>query len=153
MGSLGQMNLCDHHVWLAMVLPSHQHHAVARNWWDQIGTERGFFCRSTQQEFLRLLTTPAILKPYGLSARTQDQAWKIYHQLMSDPCAGFLVEPEGVEDLWEKLSSGESASPKQWMDAYLAALAIKSGCALVTFDQGFRHFESEGLRLKWLKRP
>ena len=147
------MNLCDHNVWLAMVLPPHQHHGIARAWWDGLSTERGLFCRSTQQGFLRLLTTQAVLEPYGLPARTQCQAWKIYHQIMSAPCAGFLAEPEGLEELWENLSARKSASPKLWMDAYLAALAVKSGCALVTFDRGFRQFESAGLRLKWLTNP
>jgi toxin-antitoxin system PIN domain toxin len=107
------------------------------------------FCRSTQQGFLRLLTTEAVLASYGLPARSQSQAWAIYHQIMSDPCAGFLAEPAGLQELWEQLSSWESASPKLWMDAYLAAFAIKSGCALVTFDQEFRQFELQKLQLQW----
>ena len=34
------------------------------------------------------------------------------------------------------------ASPKLWMDAYLAAFAIAGGCQLVTTDQGFAQFPS-----------
>jgi uncharacterized protein len=150
MGTRAQINLCDHNIWLALVLPAHSHHDAALAWWDSLEVERAFFCRSTQQGFLRLLTTEAVLAPYGLPARTQSQAWAIYHRILSDPCAGFLTEPAGLEELWEQLSSRESASPKLWMDAYLAAFAINSGCALVTFDQGFRQFEPHQLRLKWL---
>jgi len=146
------MNLCDHNVWLALVLPAHKHHAVARAWWEGLSVERGLFCRSTQQGLLRLLTTQAVLQPYGLPARTQAQAWEIYHRLISDPCVGFLAEPTGVEETWEKLSSRESASPKLWMDAYLAAFAIQGECNLVTFDQAFLQFESYGLHLKVLEK-
>ena len=144
------MNLCDTNVWLALVLPAHQHHAASRAWWDGLTTNRAYFCRNTQQGLLRLLTTQAIFEPYGLTARTQNQAWTIYHQLLSDPCAGFLSEPEGMQALWEQLSSRETASPKLWMDAYLAAFAIKNEATLVTFDQGFRTFEPAGLRLQLL---
>ena len=153
MGAREQMSLCDQNVWLALVLPAHTHHVAAKAWWDGLQAERALFCRSTQQGFLRLLTTEAVSAPYGLPARTQSQAWDIYHQIMSDPCAGFLPEPAGLEELWEKLSAQESASPKLWMDAYLAAMAIKSGCVLVTFDGGFRQFEPHQLRLKWLGGP
>jgi toxin-antitoxin system PIN domain toxin len=150
MGAREQISLCDHNVWLALVLPAHNHHDAARAWWGRLEAERAVFCRSTQQGFLRLLTTEAVLVPYGLPARTQAQAWAIYHRISSDPCVGFLTEPAGLGELWEQLSSRESASPQLWMDAYLAAFAIKSGCELVTFDQGFRQFEPHHLRLKWL---
>ncbi len=153
MGAREQMNLCDHNVWLALVLPPHTHHGAALAWWEGLQAERVFFCRSTQQGFLRLLTTEAVMAPYGLPARTQSQAWDIYHRIVSDPCAGFLAEPAGLEELWEKLSSHESASPKLLMDAYLAAMAIMSGCSLVTFDHGFRQFEPHQLRLKCLASP
>jgi uncharacterized protein len=58
-----------------------------------------------------------------------------------------------MEELWEQVSSRESASQKPWMDAYLAAFAIKSECSLVTLDQDFHQFESSQLRLKLLGSP
>lgn len=144
------MNLCDQNFWLALVLPPHEHHPVAREWWESLATEPALFCRGTQQGLLRLLTTQAVLEPYGLPARTQIQAWKIFDQLRVNPLCGFLSDPENIDDLWRRLSSRNSASPKLWMDAYLAALAISRDCTLVTFDKGFRQFESAGLRLKLL---
>lgn len=144
------MNLCDQDFWLALVLPPHEHHPVARAWWESLTTERALFCRSTQQGFLRLLTTAAVLEPYDLPPRTQAQAWKIYRQLASAPTCGFLSEPEGIDALWEQLSSRPAASPKLWMDSYLAAFAIQADCSLVTFDPGFRQFAPAGLRLELL---
>ncbi len=152
MGALQRMNLCDQNFWLALVLPPHDHHPVARAWWESLATERALFCRSTQQGFLRLLTTQAVLEPYGLPPRTQTQAWKIYRQLASAPTCGFLPEPEGIDAHWEQLSSRPTASPKLWMDAYLAAFAIQGDCTLVTFDHGFRQFAAAGLRLELLAK-
>ncbi|NWG14726.1 MAG: hypothetical protein HXY20_14460 [Acidobacteria bacterium] len=51
------------------------------------------------------------------------------------------------------MSLQESACPKLFMDAYLAAMTIKSGCALAAFDEGYRRFDPLRLRLKWLGSP
>ena len=40
-----------------------------------------------------------------------------------------------------------SASPKVWMDAYLAACAITSGLRLVSLDRDFKSYEAHGLDL------
>jgi predicted nucleic acid-binding protein len=41
-------------------------------------------------------------------------------------------------------------SPKVWMDACHAAFAIRHEAEFVTFDQDFRNFEKEGLKLRLL---
>ena len=46
---------------------------------------------------------------------------------------------DGMRYGWAALSG--AASPKLWMDAYLAAFAIESGQQLVTTDTGFRQFK------------
>ena len=46
---------------------------------------------------------------------------------------------------WRRLASCETASPKVWMDAYLAAFAIAGGLRLVSLDRDFRSFERDGL--------
>jgi predicted nucleic acid-binding protein len=53
-----------------------------------------------------------------------------------------------LEGVWRQLAETETASPKLWMDAYLAAFAITGGLRLVTFDKDFRKFENQGL--DWL---
>ena len=42
------------------------------------------------------------------------------------------------------------ASPKVWMDAYLAAFAIRAGLPFATLDADFRRFEAAGLDLHLL---
>ena len=51
--------------------------------------------------------------------------------------------------LWLRLARLPSASPKVWMDAYLAAFAIRHDIELVTLDLDFRNFERDGLQLSF----
>ena len=57
------MPLADSNIWLALALSKHEFHAVARTWLVERGPHEALFCRSTQQSFLRLLTTRAVLAP------------------------------------------------------------------------------------------
>jgi predicted nucleic acid-binding protein len=47
--------------------------------------------------------------------------------------------------LWHRLAKRDTASPKVWMDAYLAAFAISSGLCFVTLDDDFKTYEAQGL--------
>ena len=40
-----------------------------------------------------------------------------------------------------------TASPKLWMDAYLAAFALAGGCRMVTTDAAFKQFAGLDLEL------
>ena len=79
------MNLCDSNIWLALALSGHIHHAAARDWLGTVDEPGSIlFCRATQQTFLRLLTNPAVLAPYGNPPLTNSQAWVAYQALVSD---------------------------------------------------------------------
>ncbi len=107
--------------------------------------ECALFCRATQCSFLRLLTTEAILKDAVLTNRQAIESWE---RLQRDVRVGYIsIEPDGLLKHWPCLADKESPSPKLWMDAYLAALAIAGSMKLVTFDRGFRSFEVDGLDL------
>ena len=56
-------------------------------------------------------------------------------------------EPPGAFAIWQRLASRDTASPKVWMDAYLAAFAIGGGLRMVSLDQDFRNFVPNGLKL------
>ena len=60
---------------------------------------------------------------------------------------GFETEPDGLDDIWLKLSETHTPSPKIWMDAYLAAFAISGGIRLVTLNKDFKNFEPMGLNV------
>jgi toxin-antitoxin system PIN domain toxin len=147
------VTLCDSNVWLALALSGHLHHRAARAWLEGIDEQASLaFCRATQQAFLRLLTNAAVLHPYGNPPLTNRQAWSAYEALLADDRVSFLPrEPPGVEPLWKKLAVRGTASPKLWMDAYLAAFALAGRHRLVTTDVAFRQFRE--LDLLVLGRP
>jgi uncharacterized protein len=134
------MPLADSNIWLALALSKHEFHGAARTWLAQRRPHEALFCRSTQQSFLRLLTTKAVLAPYRIPPLVNKAAWSVYDGLRADERISWLEEPQGVESQWKKLASIAKASPKLWMDAYLAAFAIAGGHQLVTTDTGFKQF-------------
>lgn len=140
------MTLCDVNVWVALAIGPHVHHKAALNWFDSVNEpESVLFCRATQHSLLRLLTTAALFAPYGLTALSNEAALAQYDALVKDDRVAMLeVEPAGLEGHWRRFATMSSASPRLWMDAYLAAFAVSAGARLITTDAGFRRFR--GLR-------
>jgi toxin-antitoxin system PIN domain toxin len=134
--------LCDSNVLLALALSKHVHHGVTRDWLESIQKPASILiCRATQQSFLRLLTNSSVLSPYGNPPLTNREAWLAYEALLADDRIVFRAdEPLGVEPLWKGFAMRSTASPKLWMDAYLAALALAGGHQIVTTDAAFRQF-------------
>lgn len=88
---------------------------------------------------------------YGFPDIDNQQAVEIltgYHELIY---VDFLNEPTGIHALWLKLANRNTASPKVWLDAYLAAFAISGKLPLVTTDKDFRQYIPEGLDLQLLQ--
>lgn len=142
------MNLCDTNVWLSLALSEHIHHRAARDWLDTCTVARSvLFCRATQQSLLRLLTTSAVLAPYGNPPLTNQEAWQVYAAFVSDDRVHLVEEPLGLEPAWVGLAAIGTPSPKLWMDAYLAAFAHAAGHTLVTTDAAFGRFPGLTLRL------
>ncbi len=136
------MPLADSNVWLALALSKHVHHAAARAWLGQQAPPKTvFFCRSTQQSFLRLLTTSAVFTPYGIPPLSNKAAWAVYEGFRADARMSWVDEPRGLEASWKRLAAATKPSPKLWMDAYLAAFAIAGGYQLVTTDKAFKQFK------------
>ncbi len=136
------MQLADSNFWLALALSGHSLHKSAATWLaDQSPKDPVAFCRSTQQSFLRLLSTSAVLSPYGIPPLTNADAWRAYEGLLADRRIAFAHEPPGLELRWKALAARTSSSPKLWMDAYLAAFAIAGGHKLITTDMAFKQFK------------
>jgi len=88
-----------------------------------------------------------MLSAYGLPTLTNEEAWLFYQALFADARIAFADEPAGIEGQWRRLSGVATASPKLWMDAYLAAFAIAGGFQFVTFDRAFAQFQGLDLEL------
>lgn len=146
-----QGSLFDTNVWLAIIFPTHPFHAVAQTALQRANPANpAVWCRSTQQSFLRLSSTPTLLKAYGAEGMTNRDSLVSLDTLQALPQVQFLHEPAGTFALWCRLATLESASPKVWMDAYLAAFAISGGLRMVTLDRDFRNFVPHGLELNLL---
>lgn len=141
--------LCDTNVWLALSISGHVHHATAMGWFDAVTEPASVaFCRATQQSYLRLMTTAAVLGPHDHPPLTNAQAWTGYEALLADDrIISRDGEPAGLVRHWRHLATRGEASPKLWMDAYLAAFAIADHRALVTHDAAFGQFDGLELTL------
>lgn len=136
------MILCDTNVWMALSLSRHNQHQVAKGWLDTVDRPGSiWFCRATQQSFLRLLTDKSVLGAFGNPPLTNRQAIDAFESLLSDDRIGLVVpEPAELESCWRQYACRDTASPKLWMDAYLAAFAVSGGYQLVTNDSAYRQF-------------
>jgi uncharacterized protein len=141
--------LCDVNVWLAATLSLHPQNAAAQSWLNSNSQRSSIvFCRATQQSFLRLLTTKAVMERANSPALTNADAWALFERLMSDQ--RFVLrtdEPAGISDVWRRYSARGTSSPHLWMDSYLAAFAATAGYQLVTLDRAFRQFPGLDLLL------
>lgn len=144
-------SLIDTSVWVASVFPHHPAYRLAQN---ELGKatkkQQAYFCRATQQSFLRLITTPQLLRHYDAEGFTNRAALRELQLLSTRPEVAEMDEPPGTEVLWHGIASVDTASPKVWMDAYLAAFAITGNLRFVTLDKDFKNFEKHGLQLQLL---
>ena len=132
------MHLPDINVWLALTFDSHVHHPKPKMWFDGLPSDAVcFFCRPTQQGFLRLATNPSV---FGKHAVTLPDAWQKYDSLLSDPRVAFAEEPADLETHWRTFTQHQSFSPHVWNDAYLAAFALASNLGIITFDMAFAQY-------------
>jgi toxin-antitoxin system PIN domain toxin len=125
-------SLFDINVWLAAIFTSHPFHPTAQQVLQQATpAEPAVFFRSTQQSFLRLVSTPTLLKAYGAEGLNNRDALLALSALLALPQVCEREEPPGVLALWHRLATCDTASPKVWMDAYLAAFAIGGGLRML----------------------
>lgn len=146
------VSLYDTGVWIALAFGSHPFHSRARAIFERADSSRpAAFCRATQTSFLRLLTTKSICSAYGSDPIPNSEAWAGCAELLNLPQVIWLTEPPEIESVWVSCATVGSASPKIWMDAYLAAFAICAGISLVSLDRDFVQFQSRGLQLELIE--
>ena len=141
-------SLFDSSVWIAAIFPTHPFHEQAQTaLHDATPAAPAVFCRSTQQSVLRLASTPALLKTYGADGLTNRDALVALDALLALAQVCEREEPPGTVVLWHRLAGRDTASPKVWMDAYLAAFAMGGALRMVTLDHDFKSFVAQGLDL------
>lgn len=135
---MSRADLLDVNVWLALAHVQHPHHETAREYWAA-STVPMAFCRTSMQGFLRLVTQPAVM---GNAVHTPAEAWSIYTAHLATGRSVLLPEPDGVDMVWQRLSSAKGFHIRDWTDAYLASFALCADCRLVSFDAGFAQYQN-----------
>ncbi len=144
-------SLFDTNVWLAATFPRHPFHPIAQQALKQCTPARpAVWCRATEQSFVRLASTAALHRAYDAQGLTNRSVWTALDALQALPQVAWRDEPPGVLAQWRTLAALDTASPKVWMDAYLAAFAIAGGLRLVTLDRDFKNFVPQRLDIELL---
>lgn len=145
-------SLLDSNIWVAATFSSHPfHEACAGILREATVGEPLLFCRATELSFVRLISSPGIIAHYGAEGMTNRLALAVLEALRARPAIRFGEEPTGTGGLWRRIASRDDASPKVWMDAYLAAFAIAGRFTLVSLDRDFEDYRRHGLDLRLIR--
>lgn len=105
------------------------------------------FCRTSMQGFLRLVTQAKVM---GNAVHTPLEAWGIYTAHLASGRSVLLPEPDGLDAIWQRLSTAPAFHIRDWTDAYLASFAISANCRMVSFDAGFTKYRNQNVGLDFL---
>ena len=117
-------------------------HGAYRSWTENLINSDHAYALSdlVLSGFLRIVTHPRILNPPS-SAKS---AWSFVREIRDRPnCVGIQPGPRHWE-IFARLCRESRSKGNRIPDAYLAALAIESGCEWITTDRDFSRFR--GLR-------
>jgi uncharacterized protein len=130
---MSSLLLPDVNVWVALNFGRHAHHVTARLWYEAApATESLVFCRQTQLGLFRILTTAAVMEREVLKQR---ECWQIYDMWIATGQVAWADEPPDLGTRLRELTGQSTSSPKEWMDAYLAAFVETGDLTLVTLDK------------------
>jgi toxin-antitoxin system PIN domain toxin len=133
------MDLPDINILVAAYRGDHVHHEAARSWLVGLADGRQAFAlaESTLECFLRLVTNPRVFR----EPDSMDAALGFVETLRRAPrCV--LVRPDARHlDRFLTLCRTPGVRANLVPDAWLAALALESGCRLATRDRDFARFE------------
>jgi toxin-antitoxin system PIN domain toxin len=133
--------LFDTNIWLALTFAAHPLHAAANSaFTNTTVADKAYFCRATQQSVLRLTSDARLAIHYGVAPISNRDAFGRLEMLMARPNIGYLEEPGTLLPRWKAYADLSTASPKRWMDAYLAAFAVEGDLTFVSGDNDFKVF-------------
>lgn len=124
--------LVDVNVWLALLVPRHEHHQTARAWYESLRRGEAGMCRFVQLAVVRLLANPSVL---GADALTVREGFKVVAALLEDERVELVREPDGLGAVLPRFLDAPLPAGKLVADAYLAAFAECDRRRLVTFDR------------------
>jgi len=122
------------------------HHELCRDWLRRTiaGDEAFALSEMVLGSVVRIVTHPRIFVPPS----TIDEALSFANDLRGQEHASLIGAGSRHWDIFSGLCQDVEARGNLVPDAYLAAIAIESGCELITLDSDFERFAG----LKW-RRP
>lgn len=127
--------LLDTNVLLALAWPNHQYHGTVHRWFARESKRGWSTCAFTQLGFIRLSSNPAYT-PYPVPPQ---EAATLLMQLTGDPNHTFLESPVACHpDIY-----AHTLGHQQVNDAWLVAVARRTGGRLATLDTRLRVHDSE----------
>jgi toxin-antitoxin system PIN domain toxin len=136
--------LADVNVLLALLVRHHDHHVVARKWFDGLEAGEAGLCRMVQLAIIRLLGNTSMMADHAISAAV---AWVLLEELLMDERMDFTEEPPLLDSVFPTLLKPRGPTSKLVGNAYLAAFAMASSRRMVTLDGGFRQFKGLDVEL------
>jgi toxin-antitoxin system PIN domain toxin len=138
--------LCDVNVYVSAHRPDSTHHEAALRWHRAVlaGDHAYAFSDLVLSAFVRIVTNRRVFQEPSELA----QALAFTGQIRDRPQAVRIEPGPRHWELFTGLCRSGQARGNTVPDAYLAALAIETGCDWVTFDSGFARFPG----LRW-RRP
>ena len=124
--------LLDVNVLIALTGESHEHHKLARKWFDTSGHRDWGVCAFTESGFLRMMGNPKV----G-SLSVEEATWVLAR--LSEH-AGYRFWP--ISEGWASLAAPfieRVFGHQQITDAYLLGLAVKEDGVLVTMDKAIQY--------------
>jgi len=121
-------------------LPDHERY---RAWLEaRITGEMSFgVCDLVLSGFLRVVTHPKIFSPPS----ELERALAFAAEVREGPCCVVIAPGARHWEIFRRLCRTTEANGNRIPDAYLAALAIESGCEWITTDRGFARYPE----LRW----
>ena len=141
------MVLPDVNVLVAAYHEEASEHASCRRWLEDVleGDEAYALSDLVLSGFLRIVTHPRVFNPPSSVSAALDFARVIRGQ---PHCVPVSPGPRHWE-IFSRLYLGAETRGNLVPDAYLAALAIESGCEWITLDRDFARFSG----LRWSRPP
>src|ERR1700675_1017882 len=116
-----QRCLVDVNVWLALLVRQHEHHRLARKWFDTLTAGEGGLCRLVQLGLMRLLANRTIMGDHAIRA---SEHGTLIDALLEDERVDFPPEPPELGSIFPALLRYPIPTGKLVADTYLAAFAL-----------------------------
>jgi toxin-antitoxin system PIN domain toxin len=133
--------LLDVNVLVALFDPGHVHHEAAHAWLEASRASGWATCPMTENGFVRVISNPVYP---GRRTTVRDAADRLARFTLSGHHT-FWTDDVSILDS-ERLLTDRLGGHREVADAYLLALAVGRGGALVTFDRGVRREAVPGAR-------